>query len=746
MDQHNLALAEPYQTRGSDASDDQLQHFNSYCEGYLAALAHTNVTNNAPTLASQSSAGATLSCPGDPAVAIGVLQDQAPYPDVHDRLQPVPTSSPLRAIPADDQGWVAARLPLPPAVPTFHFHAPWQSYDFTSSTTEGAARQQSLDTISSYSACPPQLTNEHVPSHVWDPVTDLDSTVLDWSNPFPPAAFAAEDPIGNIASHSENVGGQFFTLDVLGPLTSSPVHAHADTGAIITFKPDSARPKRADSGYGDGLELGLPASLSQATASAKRRKTMTAAITQISTKQDSQGNALVIFRVHGAKRARFEEKSRIETALTRKMGACPTCRKKKLRCDQFAREKFVPCGRCMKLPPSMLAEPCCRIELIDVKLFRLGSTEDPLILLLWTQSKEGEKGQLLLEDGTTSIEPPRLIALTQDVSTTLLAVTVTRFLPGPADTTAFTWTDPADGILKAFEMPPYYISDMAEAQGNLRRYIADARQEYTKGLLKNSNPLLRKVFAEAERYADVSKNELVTTALLFWSATRMIERAWNIVGDDLLGVPAMQSDIGPCRRNPTRDSVPVTPIMDTQLDELAIGGVLIPLGSKLLRLLKARTLLKKAEHWYEIHLTTLIIMNNFEQILVDFMGFTSRHGMTPKMSSNSGPSLSEGYYHACKTILAFFHHATGGVAPLAIDWLGSPNLHAPLMTKHQLEYLRSIQEETRRQDTQLQALKEVPMYNTEMYWCHQVLLAGWKADTPHRGELLSFTERDFMVS
>ncbi len=79
--------------------------------------------------------------------------------------------------------------------------------------------------------------------------------------------------------------------------------------------------------------------------------------------------------------------------------------------------------------------------------------------------------------------------------------------------------------------------------------------------------------------------------------------------------------------------------MDTQLDELAIGGVLIPLGSKLLRLLKARTLLKKAEHWYEIHLTTLIIMNNFEQILVDFMGFTSRHGMTVSPTAKADTDL-----------------------------------------------------------------------------------------------------------
>lgn len=87
------------------------------------------------------------------------------------------------------------------------------------------------------------------------------------------------------------------------------------------------------------------------------------------------------------------------------------------------------------------------------------------------------------------------------------------------------------------------------------------------------------------------------------------------------------------------------------------------------------------------------------------------------------------------------------------------------MTQHQIEYLRDMQAEILHQgqckthrhlvdqiladyakDTQLQALKGASMYETEMYWCHQMLFSGWKADMPHRGRLLEFTEKDFLVS
>lgn len=127
----------------------------------------------------------------------------------------------------------------------------------------------------------------------------------------------------------------------------------------------------------------------------------------------------------------------------------------------------------------------------------------------------------------------------------------------------------------------------------------------------------------------------MSTALTFWSATRLIERTWLICGEDLLGLPPMQDNFGPCLRNSSMDAVPATPLMDTQLDELAIGTVLIPMGKKVLGLLKERTLARKREHWYEIYLATFIILSSFEQILADVVDFSERVGMVVSIASSS---------------------------------------------------------------------------------------------------------------
>lgn len=245
---------------------------------------------------------------------------------------------------------------------------------------------------------------------------------------------------------------------------------------------------------------------------------------------------------------------------------------------------------------------------------------------------------------------------------------------------------------------------------------------------------------------------------MLWSATRMIERFWLICGEDKLGIPPLQFDIGPCRRNPHVEAAPVTPLMDTQLDELAVTKVLIPLRAKFLRLLKEKTLAKKKEHWYEIYLASFIILHNFERILQHFIDYGRRFGMNvstlcsicpvmlifgqPEPKSNTETSLSHAYYHACKTILVYFHFASGGSAPLSLDW----EKEQLDMTTEQVTYLRAMQAELARQKPHLQALKDVSMYENEMYWCQQILFTDWKADMPHQGNLLEFTENDFLCT
>ncbi|RYO97406.1 hypothetical protein DL765_011250 [Monosporascus sp. GIB2] len=318
-------------------------------------------------------------------------------------------------------------------------------------------------------------------------------------------------------------------------------------------------------------------------------------------------------------------------------------------CEQ-SEEEFAPCGRCANTPLHRLYKPCCRVEIIDIKLFRLGTALNQLATLQhWMQSKEPGKGTLLLPNGVTAFEPPQKVQLTHDVCKTTFEVTISRYQPGPDDTTGYSWTD-ITGCKRKYELPPYYISDLAEAGRNLQRYIRKTRAEFTSALLVNSNPIILKTFEEAERYYGGSKSELVAGALMLWSATRMIERSWLITGADMLGLPPMKQSIGPCRLNPYIEAVPVTPIMDTQLDEIAIKHVLIPLKSKLLRLLKEKVLEKKKENWYEIFIASFIILHNSEVILGHVMDYSRRFGISFAPRSNDETSLSYAYYHACKTI------------------------------------------------------------------------------------------------
>ncbi|KAL3489018.1 hypothetical protein BJX62DRAFT_165917 [Aspergillus germanicus] len=358
--------------------------------------------------------------------------------------------------------------------------------------------------------------------------------------------------------------------------------------------------------------------------------------------------------------------------------------------------------------------------------------------------KEAGRNALLLQNNSASFELPRRVYLTQDINVSRFEVTISRYQPGPDDITAYVWTD-SNGITREYALPPYYISNVAEAAVNLRVYARAARREFTTALLATSNPIIQKTFKEAERYYEASKSDLVAAALLFFSSTRMIERFWLICGPDTLGIPAMDRNIGPCRYNPRVPAIPVTPVMDTQLDELAIGSVLLPLSTNLLSLLKAKVLAKRKENWYEIFLASFIILHNAERVLDHIMDFSRRFGVNPESRGNKESSLSHAYYQACKTVLVYFHFASGGATPLLLDWL-SPVQDSSTMTPEQIAYIRNIQAELARQEADLHALKSAPMYETEMYWCHQMLVPNWKANMPHKGAFLEFTENDFLVT
>lgn len=87
------------------------------------------------------------------------------------------------------------------------------------------------------------------------------------------------------------------------------------------------------------------------------------------------------------------------------------------------------------------------------------------------------------------------------------------------------------------------------------------------------------------------------------------------------------ADIGLVRHNPDQKSISATPIMDTQLDELAIAGVLTRLCNEVLQGLLRAFKPKDKKRWYEAFLVTFILLHNMEQVLDDVVDFEKRCGL-----------------------------------------------------------------------------------------------------------------------
>lgn len=109
-------------------------------------------------------------------------------------------------------------------------------------------------------------------------------------------------------------------------------------------------------------------------------------------------------------------------------------------------------------------------------------------------------------------------------------------------------------------------------------------------------------------------------ALWFWVAGRLIETPWHIVGDERLG---MKPNTNP--RSPYYKKTPVTPMMDFQIDNIAINHELKRLLKELRNTLKKKLLAMKKEDWFEIHVTLFILLNHVELTTAHDVEFAEWH-------------------------------------------------------------------------------------------------------------------------
>lgn len=73
--------------------------------------------------------------------------------------------------------------------------------------------------------------------------------------------------------------------------------------------------------------------------------------------------------------------------------------------------------------------------------------------------------------------------------------------------------------------------------------------------------------------------------------------------------------------------IPVTPVMDTQIDQIVIKAILVPLRHSIQRRLRKLVEENDPINWFTIYLCTFIVLNNYELATVHDREFALRYSL-----------------------------------------------------------------------------------------------------------------------
>ena len=108
-----------------------------------------------------------------------------------------------------------------------------------------------------------------------------------------------------------------------------------------------------------------------------------------------------------------------------------------------------------------------------------------------------------------------------------------------------------------------------------------------------------------------------------WILTRLAYEGYGI----LAGNQHFQVELVNNPKSPYNGTVPISPILDHQLDTIGIT-YMNKLRNNILRCLKARLIVRKDSLWYEEFLTFFVLLHNLEYIYGRQYKYMKRHEST----------------------------------------------------------------------------------------------------------------------
>lgn len=414
------------------------------------------------------------------------------------------------------------------------------------------------------------------------------------------------------------------------------------------------------------------------------------------------------------------EAARGQTAIVRQKVVCIKCRRDKKRCEDAP---FDPHGRCKSCVPTGIPHiPCIRTRVTEASLFRTNTSEKDT----WSIREEIYK---VIDLTTLKGQAATEIELTQGFGPTL-SLQVQEFEPVKGDETSYRYNK--DGVGHERMMPQFALANVAYAFRRIEQYLEsdDTLTAYVKNYVGRASSVVQKTFEISIKKARLQENIFIKETLSLWLATRLIEKPWRICGKETLGMNPNDTP-----ESPWEGAIPISPVMDTQFDQIIINLILNPLRNRVLERLQQRITARCGQKdWFDVFLVVFILLNSIEIATAHDHEFANFYGhVTPgKGTRFEDYNLIERYFHSAQTLIANVRDTYNGLLPIVTENVAS----LPLAKDgDEVVYLDFLRAEAFNMQKSVVCLKSEHKYESLLYWCHQLFYQDWEPFQVHIREI-----------
>ncbi|KAF2404618.1 hypothetical protein EJ06DRAFT_579209 [Trichodelitschia bisporula] len=411
--------------------------------------------------------------------------------------------------------------------------------------------------------------------------------------------------------------------------------------------------------------------------------------------------ALIQWGSKNTQRKTMSDKERLSYKVNRNLGACEACRRSKKACNRSCAPFIV----------------CLRSKVLQFK-------DGPADVILFRPRPWGPHPLASTHSGIYELSelgpfdyPTHTLQLTQGLGRELTTY-VAPFEPGSEFKTKHVWQGAAGK--RELELPPYCLTRLDSMKESVAEYIRTSwHNVYLQHIISQSDPIAREVLLRSQQYAQAHNKPTIIQALKVLAINRMIELDWVICGPETLGMPSIQDP--DC---PWHGKAPITPVMDTQLDQIVIQEHLVPTSRRLLTELQKKMGsggAPSSDDWFEIFLVTFILSRNTELLLKHSRKNAQRYGAEKRYNSME---LAEFYFHGTRVLLAHYHYKYT-MKPLLQASSGKKGSRIGSLQHPEVEFLQKVQRLVEDRKDSLVSLRASHQYETDMYWCHQLFTEGW---------------------